>query len=185
MSYEVELKFAVPDPHQLEAKLAQLQAEELPAIRQVDQYYRHPTRDFAQTDEAFRIRTVGEQSYLTYKGPKLDAATKTRREIELPFGDSPQAAAQMDDMLQLLGFRKALVVSKQRRRFHVTWQAVQVEATIDQVEGLGTYAELEIVTEEAGLDRAREAILSLAEQCQLGVPERRSYLELLLELGSP
>ena len=43
-----------------------------------------PCRDFAQTDEALRIRTVGDTSFVTYKGPKLDATTKTRRELELP-----------------------------------------------------------------------------------------------------
>lgn len=180
MSYEVELKFRVPHIRQFEQELAALGAEPLGECRQADQYFRHPLRDFAVTDEAFRIRREGEHNWLTYKGPKLDSATKTRREIEIPFADSASAAKQLQEMLELLGFAPAAVVSKHRRRFQLQWRGHEVEVAIDTVDGLGTFAELEIVTEEEGLDRARDLVLSLAKQCRLQDPEHRSYLEMLI-----
>jgi len=184
MTYEVEMKFPVADVTALEAKLAELGAAETEARHQHDQYYQHPARDFAKTDEAFRIRQEDDTFCLTYKGPKLDATTKTRQEIEVPLTDSPAAAADLDRMLASLGFQQALMVEKHRRRFVLHWQGRKVEAMIDEVTHLGTFVELEIVTDAAGLDAARELILSLAEHCQLGETERRSYLELLLEHGA-
>ncbi|MCH7990085.1 MAG: class IV adenylate cyclase, partial [Planctomycetes bacterium] len=84
MSYEVELKFPLDDAERISAQLDGLQAERGAPIEQVDRYFNHPSRDFAQTDEALRIRTMNDRSLLTYKGPLLDAETKTRLEIELP-----------------------------------------------------------------------------------------------------
>ena len=49
---------------------------------QVDRYFAHPCRDFARTDEALRLRRDGDDVAITWKGPRIDAATKTRRESE-------------------------------------------------------------------------------------------------------
>ena len=84
MKIEVELKFAVADAVAVREKLNQLGAEFLAPVIQTDNYYAHPARDFAATDEALRIRRVGTASYLTYKGPKIDQMTKTREETEIP-----------------------------------------------------------------------------------------------------
>ena len=82
MPIEVEQKFPVADRAALDRQLAALGFVPRDAELQVDQYFAHPARDFARTDEALRIRRVGQFNYITYKGPKLDATTKTRREIE-------------------------------------------------------------------------------------------------------
>ena len=66
-----------------------------PPVVQVDQYFAHPARDFAQTDEALRLRRVGKQNFITYKGSKIDATTKTRREIELPLAPGEEARRPM------------------------------------------------------------------------------------------
>ena len=79
MQYEVELKFPVADLGAIEARLVELGTRFDEAVTQVDRYFAHPARDFARTDEALRIRQVGNACYVTYKGPKVDAATKTRR----------------------------------------------------------------------------------------------------------
>src|SRR3977135_480274 len=83
MNLEVEQKFPVSDPARLEARLDEVGGAFKDASLQLDRYYAHPCREFARTDEALRIRTVGEANYFTYKGPKLDPTTKTRRETEL------------------------------------------------------------------------------------------------------
>ena len=80
--YEVEQKFQISDSPKLEAQLLGIGAAPFLQIEQVDTYFAHPARDFGQTDEAFRLRRIGEKNYVTYKGPKIDATTKTRQEME-------------------------------------------------------------------------------------------------------
>ncbi|MEC7978814.1 MAG: class IV adenylate cyclase, partial [Planctomycetota bacterium] len=99
MSLEVELKYSVDNEQQFLASLAQLPVREGVTQRQVDHYFNHPERDFAATDEAFRIRIEGAEACLTYKGPKLDAETKTRREVEVPLLESGTAADRAFEML--------------------------------------------------------------------------------------
>ena len=67
---------------------------------QIDCYYAHPVRDFAASDEALRLRQVGENNYITYKGPKLDTTTKTRREIEISLPDGLQSAAEAAELVE-------------------------------------------------------------------------------------
>lgn len=181
MSFEVEQKFAIANPLALEQALVALGTRHDGPIVQVDTYFNHPTRDFAETDEAFRLRQVGDENCVTYKGPKLDAATKTRREIELPLGHGAEVAKQFAEMVGLLGFRRVAQVRKERRVFLVTWENRQVEVALDEVEGLGSFIELETAASEQDLESAKACIASLAKRLELSRSERRSYLELLLE----
>ncbi|HEU5115398.1 MAG TPA: class IV adenylate cyclase, partial [Isosphaeraceae bacterium] len=83
--FEVEIKFRAADHRALAARLIALGAEASEAQEHEDLYLAHPSRDFARTDEALRLRRVGDQNRVTYKGPKLGGPTKTREEIEVPF----------------------------------------------------------------------------------------------------
>jgi len=179
--FEVELKFRVTDPDCLRGRLDELGAIWGPAVPQSDRYFAHPSRDFAATDEALRLRTVGTETVLTYKGPVIDDRTKTRREIEVPLASGAEPVARMADVLQLLGFRPVREVAKTRHDGELAWQGRLVQWTWDDVPPLGTFLELEIVTDNAGRAAARDLILDLARALGLANPERRSYLELLLE----
>jgi len=179
--FEVELKFRVTDPAQLRQRLNDLGAAWGKPVPQCDRYFAHPARDFHQTDEALRLRTVGEENVLTYKGPVIDTVTKTRREIEVPIGDGVNHASRMADVLLALGFRPVRDVPKTRHSGQLTWQNRSVDWTWDEVPPLGIYVELEIVTDDAGRAAAREAITSLAAHLGLTDSERHSYLELLLD----
>jgi len=117
---------------------------------------------------------------ITYKGPKLDAATKTRREIELPLAGGTRNAAQYAELLAALGFRLSGEVHKMRRIMHMSWQGKSVEIALDMVTGLGSFVELEISADEHEIEPAKAAIASLAAELKLDRNERRSYLELLL-----
>ncbi len=180
MSIEVEQKFAVDDHREIQRRLEQLGAHEFGVVEQVDRYFNHPARDFAQTDEALRLRRVGEANFITYKGPKLDAGTKTRREIELPLGAGTKVAAEFAEILAALGFRLSGEVHKTRRIMHLAWQNKDVEIALDQVTNLGAFVELEIAVGEHDIEPAKSAIASLAAELKLSRNERRSYLELLL-----
>ncbi len=180
MYLEVEQKFRVSDWTDLERRLVGLGAVIEEPVAQRDLYFAHPSRDFAQTDEALRIRRVGERNFVTYKGPKLDSTTKTRRELELPLASGDEAAARFAELLAALGFRLVREVRKQRRRAIVRWQGREIEAALDEVDGVGRFAELELQADEAEADTARALLASLAAELHLDRPERRSYLELLL-----
>ena len=184
MTYEVELKFPLEEPDQLTTQLSQLQAEAGPPLRQRDLYFAHPKRDFAATDEALRLRSVGERNVLTYKGPIVDDQTKTRREIEIPFADGTNAAEAVRNLLNVLGFREVRTVAKTRIPYGIRWEDRRVELVLDDVEGLGTFVEIELLADEEGRDAARDSILRLAAHLGLDNSERRSYLCLLLERDS-
>jgi len=185
MHFEVELKFRCNDLERVRDELVSRGATQGEAVDQVDAYYRHPVRDFAQTDEAFRLRRVGARNFMTYKGPKVDATTKTRYERELAIADGDDAFRAADDILRRLGFEPVAEVRKHRRMLRLDWQGLSAEAAIDEVTGVGSFVELEASVDaphEAAdsIGRAREALLDLAEQLSLRESERRSYLELLL-----
>src|SRR5438132_14309314 len=80
---EVEVNYALDDFAPLEAALGRWGVTLGSPRRDADHYFNAPDRDFARTDEAFRVRIVGQTNYVTYKGPKLDRETKTRLEIEV------------------------------------------------------------------------------------------------------
>ena len=84
-------------------------------------------------------------------------------------------------LLEAVGFRPVGEVRKSRRKAAVPWQGRQVEASLDEVEGLGTFVEFELVVEQSEVDAARACIQSLAQSFGLTQGERRSYLELLLK----
>lgn len=178
--YEVEQKFPVADMAGLETRLAALGASILPPQAEVDLYFAHPARDFAATDEALRIRRKGPANFITYKGPKIDATTKTRHEIDLPLPPGEETARAWIGLLHSLGFRPVGEVCKSRRKARIAWQDRDVEGSLDEVQGLGSFAELELVVEPAELEAAKSCIASLAAVLQLTHSERRSYLELLL-----
>ncbi len=180
---EVEQKFPVTDLAEVESRLLALGASISPAIRESDIYFAHPCRDFAASDEALRLRCSDRGQWITYKGPKIDATTKTRREIDLALPGDADVDRQWRPLLEALGFRPIAEVSKRRRKAIVLWQGRQIEVSLDEVDRVGTFVELEIVTEAGDLDAARAAIASLAEHMRLSGSERRSYLELLTRQG--
>lgn len=151
------------------------------SLREIDMYFDGVSRDFKQTDEALRLRSCrdleggGARTLLTYKGPKVDAASSTRTEYETSVGDLETARK----LLEALGFRPRFTVDKTRREF--TLEGVTL--CLDTVAGLGSFLELESLTvsperREAEVTR----LLSLLDG--LGVSRerltRRSYLEMLL-----
>ncbi|MEX1041750.1 MAG: class IV adenylate cyclase [Pirellulaceae bacterium] len=180
MTFEVELKFPVSDLSPIELRLESLGAVIEVPVHQSDIYYCHPSRDFAQTDEALRIRRVGSKNFVTYKGPKLDDDTKTRREIEVPLISGAEGAKNIVELIEALGFEQCAQVVKNRRKASLQFDNFQVEAALDEVVDLGTFVELEISADQTQLEAAKQAISHLASELGLTQSERRSYLELVI-----
>lgn len=185
MTYEVEQKFRLADRTAVESRLQALGCQIEPAIEQVDSYFAHPARDFGQTDEALRMRRTGSKNFVTYKGPRIDATTKTRREIDLALPAGRDYAKQFQALLEALGFRLVADVHKLRRKGWLPWQGAQIEISLDEVTGVGSFVELEVIADEAEVETAKQGVASLATQLGLSDAERRSYLELLLSAAGP
>jgi adenylate cyclase class 2 len=174
--YEVELKLGA-DHEVVRERLRALDADPLGTVEQADTYYEHPVREFAETDEAFRVRREtadGEtEARVTYKGPLVEAASKTREEFETGVDDG----ATMERLLEELGFEPFETVEKRRERFELEGYTV----TLDAVTGLGEYVEVE--TEAEAVEPAREGAVDLLSELGLDPDDqiRTSYLGLLLE----
>jgi adenylate cyclase class 2 len=181
MKLEIEQKFRIDDPAELRSRLTAMGAAFRGQVVQRDAYFNHPARDFAVSDEALRIRSVGDENVITYKGPKLGGGVKTRREIELPLGAGPSTAEQLGEVLVLLGFRPTAVVEKRRTPGEVTIDGVLYELALDEVEGLGTFFEAELVVDEAEREQAQQRIHALQAKLGLDRIEPRSYLRMVLE----
>ena len=114
---EVEVKAKINSFEEMEEKLAKIGATKIKKEFQEDIYFNSPVVDFAETDEALRIRTTKENDnkniFITYKGPKIDSKSKTRKEIEIGIEDSEKCA----DIFEEIGFKKVRAVRKNRQYF--------------------------------------------------------------------
>jgi len=168
---EIEVKVKA-DLKAVEKRLLQEGADFMNEERQIDSYYNAPDRNFAQTDEALRLRSVGRKNMLTYKGPRLDTASKSRKEVTVSV-----TRKRTEELLSSLGFSKFGQVTKVRRNYRLG----DISVSLDEVENLGTFMEIEALAEEKDLEFHEKMVIELLEK--LGVSEgdiiRDSYLELI------
>jgi len=194
--FEVEIKVRA-DVDAVRDRLRDAGAERVDARRQRDEYYDAPYRDFAETDEALRVRretplpdgigsgdattdsgdspVPSETTKITYKGPLLDEGSKTRAEHETEVSDAEAAAG----VLSGLGFEPAATVVK-RREF---WAFDGFTVTLDVVDGLGEFVEIErSIADESAIEAVRNDALAALDRLGLDGDEqvRTSYLGLLL-----
>jgi adenylate cyclase class 2 len=182
MSYEVEIKYRLADPGQLERRLADRGALPRPAIVQEDTYFSHPSRDFAATKEALRLRRHMDENRITYKGPRRSGPTKTREEIEIGVFAGEDARRDLFRLFEKLGFQPVATIRKSRKPFHLVVDQHTIEIALDDAEGLGVFVEIEsLVPTEADLPTTQEAILAVAHQLGLSEVEPRSYLRMALD----
>ena len=187
--FEVEIKFRIAGITELEHRLRQFGGTGFgEAVTESDFFFQHPCRDFVRTDECLRLRNrsfadgTAEHS-LTYKGPKMDTSTKTRREIEI-FVAEPE---RWENLLTALGFCKLASVQKFRRRMTLTVNHRHVDVLFDTLPALPEsdryFVEMETLSTEADVEECRTLILGFAEQLGLGEPIRDSYLKLVQGYG--
>ncbi len=175
--YEVELKVQA-EHDDVRQQLAAIDATLVGTVQQADVYYDAPDRNFAETDEALRVRTEQTdeetETRLTYKGPLVEQASKTREEAKTTVEDSDA----LSNILSGLGYEPAAEVQKKRTRFRLRGYTV----TLDHVEGLGEFVEVETEVED-DIDTAREGAREVMKTIGLDPDEqiRTSYLGLLLE----
>lgn len=170
---EIEIKSYCDDHAPVAAKLRAMGARPEGSHKEQDLYLNHPCRDFKDTDEALRLRQASGRVILTYKGPKIGTAAKTRLEEEVTVDDFDTALA----ILKNLGFVEFGSVTKMRDIYRLDG----MEICLDTVEGVGRFVEIEMKGTER--ERIEADLFRFAGELGLGRFERRSYLE--LKYGSP
>ena len=165
----VELKSRDPDPARtLELALA-LGASDAGEIVQRDTYF-----GASRARVKLREQTPGDDELIAYRRPDDDQA----RVSEYLRVAVPDAAALREALDTAYGTR--VVVAKTRRL--LLWEDVRIH--LDEVEGLGSYMELEaLVPQEADLEPAREKVARLRRELQIDDANlvASSYSDLLLD----
>ncbi|MEG2008157.1 MAG: class IV adenylate cyclase [Oscillospiraceae bacterium] len=148
-------------------------------LTEVDSYFLPIIGGEAKKDSALRVRKqIGADStsaFLTYKGPLCSETINTRQEIEFAVGDAEAA----ERLLLTLGHKRAPIVKKERSYFKNDRRTL----TLDTVDGLGLYLELEIIISEDGdAEEAEKLLLSELQKLLPGaVCERKTYLRMLMD----
>ena len=176
---EVEMKIKVNDKVKIEEKLLQHGFELGDMVSESDLYYDNTAHEMRINDKALRIRscenlTAGSrESYLTFKGPKLDQISMTRKEVEIKIDDENSGK----EFLKALGYQLIAPVRKTRQYLYKG----EITACIDQVENLGDFLELEIVTTEEERETALDTLVKLLNQLgyEAGETICTSYLSML------
>jgi adenylate cyclase class 2 len=170
---EVELKVKIPSLDPVRAALVSRNAVFLGRVHEHDIYYNAPHRDFGITDEAVRVRYTDDHAVVTYKGPKIKKYGLKARE-ELNFG--VESGRDFETLLERLGFTKTAEVNKWRE----TYRSDGATISLDTVDELGTFAEIEIIIENEDTNPT-ELISKIAKEIGAeGEAILASYLELLL-----
>lgn len=171
---EVELKVKISSLDPVREQLIQKKAKSGGKVHEHDIYYNAPHRDFGQTDEAVRVRYTNDHAVVTYKGPKIKKFGLKARE-ELNF--AVECGKTFETMLDRLGFTRTLEVNKWRE----TYKLGTASVSLDLVDGLGTFAEIEVMTESES-DNPTALIEKIAKEIGVvGEPILASYLEMLLD----
>ncbi len=175
---EVEVKYRVSkeDADRIASNVLSIGGIFMGEEVQEDIYFQHPSRNFMLTDEALRVRYVGDRAEVTYKGPRIDLKSKTREEIRVKVGDFDGTVL----LLEKLGFLQVAKIVKKRK----TYQLGETFLHLDYINNLGFFVEIESIAEdEREVEKKRDELLIKAEE--LGIPtdgfELKSYLEIILE----
>ncbi len=184
-TYEVEVKISIDSFDEIEQRILNLGAKKINQEVQIDSYFEHPCRTFSETDEALRVRLrrpLGKAEHesqtdlveLTYKGPKIDSTTKTRIESSVKLND----VEEITSILENLGFKQVATITKKRQFFSLP----QITISIDDVEDVGLFVELESISNYDEITKARENIFAMVKKLGLKSTQsiRESYLELFL-----
>ncbi len=172
---EVEMKFK-GDHNAIRSKLIQLGNSIVKSERQADIYFGHPCKDLKETDEALRIRTLGDSYEITYKGSRFDDKSKSREEINIEIRDKDNFLALFDKM----GFTQTGKVDKERE----VWVHQGITISLDRVVDLGDFIEFEVIVDneeemQINISKIKDLVRSLGMDPDMQILS--SYLTLIEE----
>ena len=157
---EVEVKLKIKDTISLEKNLLVQGYILKETLRETDTYFDGGINGIKKSGQALRVRrtvdssTGKECSKITFKGEKLDTVSMARLELETVV-ESGEAAERI---LCALGFYPVQPIVVKIRKI---LRNGDICACLDDVQGLGTFLELEIMAES---EEARPAALERIEE---------------------
>lgn len=177
---EVEIKVYVQDRKCLEERLLCLGFVKGNLIKETDRYFDSDQSRIRKNGMALRVRCCENitanttEHYMTFKGPKMDRISMSRKELEMQIESSDKGK----EILAELGYIPVIPVVKLRQYYRRN----RITACLDQVEELGCYMELEMVVPDEGeKEGALETLFSLLQDLGYAKSDviNTSYLSLL------
>jgi len=171
----VELKARDPDPARTLERALELGAQEIGEIRQRDTYFAGARGRLKLREQETDARPVSDELIEYSRADSTDARTSTYRRA--PVADAAPLREALD-----AAYGAVVTVTKRRRV--LLWEGVRIH--LDEVEGLGSFLELEAVADpESDLEAEHEKVERL--RAALGVNDAdlvaTSYADLIRDLG--
>jgi adenylate cyclase, class 2 len=155
--YEVEVKAKVSNLESLKHQLQNLGCELSEPITQHDYIYNQIGIDFANhKTPVLRLREQNGKIIFTLKKDRGDELDCIEKEVEV---DNRQT---MEEIFEIMGYSKSIEVHKRRQK----GKCNGYEVCLDEVEGLGSFIEVEKMTEDDG-EKVKEELVQFLES--LGV----------------
>jgi len=173
---EVELLFRINETRAQELR-RELGKVFVQKVREIDTYFYPPHKDFEVSEkgrENLRVRENDSNKELTYKKvfyEKGEYSHSVEENLAIPDADK---AVQL---LKSLGFRVHFVIDKQREIF----EEENYQITIDNVKGLGIFAEVEWTGSDGDEEEIRKSCARKAKSLGLDKIQDKGYLRLLEE----
>lgn len=172
---EVERKYRIKEEGYKD-KIVKLGFSVGDTVRQIDKVFLLNSKDFSGFtvgDPVARIRVVDSSNTLTIKRAVNSEGDVVEHETGI------DSAAAAEGMLTEIGFSAVTVVNKKRTEF----KKGDVVISIDSVESLGDFIEVEVLCAEGEEDRALEKVIDTAASLGLGDDqiEPKKYDQLISE----
>lgn len=163
---EIEIKATLRDKEGVMVKLAALGCTFEPAKRQEDTVYAEKAgtlKEFLDNTNFLRLRVVdGGKVLFTLKQRGMNDLDALEHEVEVSSRD------EMEKMLKLMGYQEAICINKTRVITHHEGR----EICLDEVEGLGTFIEMETLTEVGDAEAIQEEMFQFFETLGITRAER-------------
>lgn len=148
-----------------------------------DTFYDTDDHALQAQGKTLRLRqflTQGQGQELTAKGPRLGSVSGAKARVEYT---SKITRGQTNKILSLLNYTPTFTYFKKRRSCKVWFEGEAVNVSLDGIEGLGRFMELELMVLEGEQAEAGAKLKRLAATLGLSESELelRSYSELVKE----
>jgi adenylate cyclase class 2 len=174
MPLEIEAKMKVTDLAIIRERLREAGATRLGRHFETNGFFDTPDQSLFKSDRGLRLRHAlnvergaVERFTITYKGPPLPGALKSREEIEINVDDGAAAKS----LLEALGYAQKLSFEKWRE----SWELLDCHVELDELPHIGSFVEIEGPSDDAVM-KARIAI-GLSDRPII----KTSYIAMLVE----
>lgn len=163
MNKEIEIQVKIKDPSDVEKKLERV-GKFVKTRKQTDKYFVPPQRDFFTKEpptEYLRIRQEKDGNHLNYSFVHFDDNNQMLSTDEYEtFVDNPET---IKEIFEKIGLIFKIKVVKTRKYF----DCGNFEVTLDHIENLGDFMEVEAKKDFGGAEKTREACLNFLKNLNI------------------